>query len=266
MMKETEMVFISCTFICFFDKILYERDFSIRNITLVLMLGGILFTFRTALGLCAFGSVFVTLMFTPNKFVGVNKKIMVGVIILVAMVAVGGNKLIDDAKEIAETASSSHQEVNMNWRARRDNGNQFAKYAGAAVFAPLIFTIPFPSMIYTFEGQEMQNQVNGGNYVKNVLSFFVIYVMFFLLLKKKWKEYVLIISFMVSYLLALVLSEFAQSGRFHMPIIPFEMMFAAYGLSIISKNHIKWFNYALVFEFVACISWAWFKLAGRGWI
>lgn len=264
MMKETEMVFLTCAAINCFDEIIYRGQFKIKDIIIGLLLGGSLFAFRTALGLCFFGAVFLTLMLTSNKIINVGKKITMGIIVASVMLIVGGHELLSTVEETVDTATSDHQQVNMEWRTERDNGNSLAKYAGAAVFAPLIFTIPFPSMVYTFQAQEMQMQVNGGNYIKNILSFFVIYAMFYLLFTKQWKKYVLIISFMCAYLLALVLSEFAQSGRFHMPILPFEMLFAAYGLSIISKRHLKWFNYALIFEYCCCIGWAWFKLAGRG--
>lgn len=36
-------------------------------------------------------------------------------------------------------------------RGEREGGNELAKYAGAAVFAPLIFTIPFPTEISGYE-------------------------------------------------------------------------------------------------------------------
>lgn len=266
MMKETEMVFVTCAFINYFDRIIYENKFSLKRILIGLLLGGVIFTFRTALGLCAFGAVFLSIILTPSRLVGKNKKIFISVVVFSSLLLVGGNKIIDDVTETIDTINSSHQEINMNWRAHREHGNEFAKYAGAAVFAPLIFSIPFPSMVYTYQSQEMQMQVNGGNYIKNVLSFFVIYAMLYLIFTKKWREYVFIVSFMMAYLAALVFSEFAQSGRFHMPVIPFEMMFAAYGLSVISKKHLAFFNYFLFFELFLCIGWAWFKLAGRGWI
>ena len=68
------------------------------------------------------------------------------------------------------------------------------------------------------------------------------------------------------YFAVLVVSGYAQSGRFHMPIMPLEIMFAAYGITILPKNKQHWFNYALIFEFVVCIAWQWFKLKGRGMI
>ena len=123
-------------------------------------------------------------------------------------------------------------------------------------------------MVYTFEGQEMHMMVNGGNYEKNIFSFFVILVMVLFLVQKSWRPHVFPIALLIGYLLALVFSEFAQSGRFHMPIIPLEMMFAAYGISLMKRNKKfeRWFAYALVVEVVACVVWGWFKLAGRGMI
>lgn len=264
MMKETEMVFLTLLFLEMADKLMYEKKFNYTKIILIALLGLLVFSFRSALALCLFASLLLTILLSPNHTIKRSKKIVMIVSCGVILLFVAGGLFYDTIKETYETVSSSHQDVNMEWRAERKDGNSFAKYAGAAVFAPLIFTIPFPSMVYTFQQQEMLMQVNGGNYVKNVLSFFVIYVMFWLLLTKEWKKHVLPISVLCSYLSALVLSEFAQSGRFHMPIIPIEMMFAAFGLSVIKKRHLNWFNYALAFEFVVCIAWAWFKLAGRG--
>lgn len=264
MMKEAEMIFFTFLFIEKADKLMYERRIDYKNLLPVTLLGVWAFTFRSALGLCLFASLLMTIVLSPTQTIKRSKKIVIITSFSVILLLFASNLFFDTIKETYETVSSSHQEVNMEWRAEREHGNQFAKYAGAAVFAPLIFTIPFPSMVYTFQQQEMLMQVNGGNYIKNILSFFVIYAMFWLLFTKEWRKHILPIAVLCSYLVALVLSEFAQSGRFHMPILPLEMMFAAFGLSVIKKKNLIWFNYALAFEFVICIAWAWFKLAGRG--
>ena len=147
-----------------------------------------------------------------------------------------------------------------------ENGNSFAKYAGAAVFAPMIFTLPFPTMAKPYEGQEKQQLLHGGNFIKNVISFFTILALFVLLFSGRWRENLLSISFLLGYLIVLVFSAFAQSERFHQPIMPFEFMFAAYGLSIaVTKpKYRRLFTYWCVAMFVACVAWNWFKLAGRG--
>ena len=165
----------------------------------------------------------------------------------------------------------SGQRTNMEWRAERDVGQgmtqKFAKYAGAAVFAPMIFTIPFPTM-NEVPKQENQKMIHGGNFVKNILSFFTIAALFILLFSGDWRKYVLPLAILCGYLVVLVFSSFAHSERFHLPILPFSLMFAAYGIS--KMNEVWWikkyYPYWCALMFVAAIAWNWFKLAGRGMI
>jgi hypothetical protein len=161
----------------------------------------------------------------------------------------------------------SGQQANMEWITQRKNGNLFAKYAGAAVFAPMIFTIPFPTMAET-PGQENQKMIHGGNFVKNILSYFTIMALVILLFSGDWRKYVLPLAVMCGYLVVLVFSNFAQSERFHLPILPLSLMFAAYGIGISQKIPWmkKYYPYWCVLMFLAAIAWNWFKLAGRGMI
>lgn len=267
MMKETEMIFLMSWFLCRADSLLMQNISTSFQWILTILIGLAIFSFRTALAFMCFASLFATLLFADKRVVSTSRKVIAGVFVALMLVTVTGDRVIRDAKRMAETAAdTSYQERNMEWRTRRGGtGNSFAKYAGAAVFAPLIFTIPFPSMVYTYQSQEMQVMVNGGNYVKNVLSFFVIFAMFYLLFSGEWRKHVFPIALLVGYLVALVFSVFGHSGRFHMPAIPLEMMFAAYGFAIVSeKKKLRWFNYALVVEFVFIIAWNWVKLSGRG--
>lgn len=267
MMKETEMVFLMVWFINEMDKVLSLGSFKFQNLTGAILLGLLLFVFRSALGLVAFASMFVAILLTSSKIVSVATKVITGLVVVVVLSLSFGDKLVDLAQDMkSKVQGGQYQTTNMEWRTEREDGNQFAKYASAAVFAPLIFTIPFPNMVYTFQDQEMQMMVSGGNFEKNILSFFVIMVMLMFLYSGEWRNHVFLISMLCGYLLALVFSVFAQSGRFHLPAIPLELMFAAYGIHIMYKNPMyrRWFNYALALEIVICLAWAWFKLAGRG--
>ena len=266
MMKETEMVFIMVWYIYEVDRVLGKGNFKLQNLIGAIILGFLLFTFRGALGLVAFASMFIAILLSDSEVVSLTTKIVAGILVAFVLSVSYGDNIIDMAKDIQEKVQRDEQTRNMEWRTERKDGNQFAKYAGAAVFAPLIFTIPFPSMVYTFQGQEMHMMMHGGYFIKNILSFFVILVMLMFLYTGEWRKHTFIIAVLMGYLLALVLSNFAQSGRFHMPIIPLELMFAAYGISIMYKNKMyrRWFNYALALEIIVCLAWAWFKLAGRG--
>ena len=121
-------------------------------------------------------------------------------------------------------------------------------------------------MVRPWDGQDVQQLLNGGDFVKNIMSCFTIFAMIMLLMSGKWREHLLPLSFMLGYLVVLSASTFAQSERFHQPAMPFEFMFAAYGLSIaVTKlKYKRWFTYWCVLMLVACIAWNWFKLAGRG--
>ena len=269
MMKETEMIFIFTWFVYEMDRVLSLGKLKFKNMIGAILLGLALFCFRSVLAMVAFASLFIAVMLTSKKIINWSTKIFVGAVVAIVL----GTSMWDNIRGFSEIVThqvieTDAQAANMEWRTKRAHGNAFAKYAGAAVFAPIIFTIPFPSMVYTFQGQEMHMMVNGGYYIKNILSFFVILVMFMFLLSGEWRKHVFIISVMIGYLLALVFSSFAQSGRFHMPILALELMFAAYGIHILYKNPMyrRWFNYVLALEIVICIAWAWFKLAGRGWI
>ena len=161
----------------------------------------------------------------------------------------------------------STQQSNMEWRSIRSGGNKFAKYAGATIFAPMIFTIPFPTMTET-PGQENQKMIHGGNFVKNIVSYFTIMALLILLVTGNWRKHVLPIAVLCGYLVVLVFSSFAQSERFHLPILPLTLMFAALGISLMKENPWvrKYFSYWRVLMFLAAVAWNWFKLAGRGMI
>jgi len=268
MMKETEMVLVGTWFVERMDRTLSGRklkpSFIVGSVLIMLSI----FTFRAALFMVAVAATMLAVVVSKSKTLTLGKKVFAGALIVGALGLAVGDTIKEEVTSVAEDATNRERvQINMNWRTEREHGNQFAKYAGATVFAPLIFTIPFPTLTYTYQGQEMQMQVSGGNFEKNVLSFFVILAMFQLLLSGEWRKHVFPIAYLCGYLAALVLSEFAQSGRFHMPAMPFLMMFAAYGLTLVSsRKQCLWFKYALILEVVICVAWSWFKFKGQGLI
>ena len=151
----------------------------------------------------------------------------------------------------------------MEWRSQREGGNRLAKNMSGAVFAPIIFVIPFPTMV-DVPIQENQQLLNGGNYVKNIMAFFVMFALIWAIRKKEWRNYALIGSFTIGYLLIISFSAFAHSERFHIPVLPFELILAAYGVSLMNNKSKKYYILYLVFIFFVLIGWNWFKLRGRG--
>ena len=270
MFKETEMVFLACICIDQTDKaVTLPKGLTIKSLLPGVLAGFSLFFFRAALGAVVFAAMFAHIVMASGRIMSMGKKILAGILVTVTLLIGVGDSLRQQTQYMLDSVQADKQKINMEWRAeRKDGGNAFAKYAGAAVFAPLIFTIPFPTFNESLESQVLQRQLSGGSYIKNIMSFFVIIVFLMLLISGEWRRHVFILAYTVGYHLVLVMSNFAQSGRFHMPVIPMLMLFAAYGIQIAKTNTRlkRWFPFVLVLEVFICLAWNWFKLKGRGMI
>ena len=269
MFKEAEMVFLCCLAIDNFDRVLTSgTKYTIRNLLPGMLATFAVFFFRAPLAIVIFLAVFAHIVMASNRVMSIGKKIFAGALVAAVLAISMGDRIRTQSEQLLDRAQSDSQNVNMEWRANRAGGNSYAKYASATVFAPLIFTIPFPTFNQANEGQLLQVQLSGGSYIKNIFSFFVISVLFMMLISGEWRRHVFILAYTVGYHVILVMSEFAQSGRFHMPVWPMLMLFAAYGIQVAKTNMRlkRWFTIALLIEVVACVAWNWFKLAGRGMI
>lgn len=267
-LKEIEMVFLAMLFVERADWLLRQPKLKAMQTVAVMLIPLFLFMIRTALAATLVAAFFCALLLTTGRVSGFGKRAVLIVVasIFAATMFLTSTSIGSEVTQMWQTRGSN-QQSNMEWRTMRTNGNQFAKYAGAAVFAPMIFTIPFPTMTET-PGQENQKMIHGGNFVKNIVSYFTIIALLILLVTGNWRKHVLPIAVLCGYLVVLVFSNFAQSERFHLPILPLSLMFAALGISLMKENPWikRYFNYWCVLMFLAAVAWNWFKLAGRGMI
>ena len=262
-LKEADMVFVTVLLVDSVDVLLNGSKFDWKSLVAGVLAVVAMFSFRTPLGIVGLLAVMVALVLNRGKLAARWKRIGLAVLIVAVLSATAvGDRLMREVSGLLE-GGEQNQSVGYEWRSQRVGGNSFAKYASGAIFAPVIFTIPFPTMVNT-EGQENQQMLHGGNYVKNVVSGFVILAIFTLIFSGDWRKHTLPLAMMIGYLAVIAFSNFAHSERFHQPALPFELMFAAYGISILQQKHVKWIDYWMVFVMVANIAWAWFKLAGRG--
>ncbi|MDD3480045.1 MAG: glycosyltransferase family 39 protein [Paludibacteraceae bacterium] len=264
-LKETEMIFLSVWFLERIDFVIRTKHLSLKLLILPVFLLVSLFFFRTVLGVTAIFAVGTAVLFSEANVLNRHKRMVLLLWGASAVLVFLGGSISTEIEEVWQKSGSEEQSKNMEWRSQREGGNQFAKYAGATVFAPLIFTIPFPTMVHV-DYQENQMMVNGNNYVKNILSFFVILAFYLIIKRKLWRKHTLLITYILTYLGILAFSSFAQSERFHLPVLPIALIFAAYGISEVTKQHKKLFDYWTLFMLIAIIGWSWFKLAGRGLI
>lgn len=261
-LKEAEMVFVVVAFLERADYLLRSKSFKFINIFLPFLLAFILFTFRTVLGAVAIFSLITAILFSTERVFKWQKRVLVGSWVILAIVFFAGGQIATEVEETWERRNEN-QKIGMEYRAQREGGNTFARYGSRAIFAPAIFIIPIPTMIST-DGQENQQLLHGGNFVKDVLAFFLLIASLYILKRKKWRDFTLIGVFMIGYLIVIAFSNFAQSERFHLPILPIYLMFAAFGVNQLtnkSKKHFDWYMVALFFIIIA---WNYIKLAGRG--
>lgn len=267
-LKEVLMTFLIVLFVDLGDRMLRSKHYTFTTIAPVVLVGGLLFFFRTVLGMIAFLAVFFALVMVDSRIIGLGKKVVLGMILLGILLVSASDNIIDEVRKTAETDVVEQQEKSMKVRYGSEkkgdiSGNRFANYAGAAVFAPMIFTIPFPTMVDPGFQEEMR-LIHGGNWMRNIMSGLVIFAMVLLLLSGDWRRYTLPLAMLLGYLMMLVFTQFAHSLRFHIPVMPFEMMFAAYALTNMRKKQRNWYLYWCIFTIVTCFAWNWFKLAGRG--
>ena len=259
-LKETEMAFLTILFVERADLAIRSKVISIRNLLFPFIIALVMFAFRTALAAVLVAALVAALVLSSGRQLELWKKVLYTSLFAVWMFLTVGVEMIQETQTLW-AGRTENQSVGYEWRAET---NSFAKYATASVFAPLIFTIPFSSMVAT-PGQENQMLIHGANFIKNILSGLTILALFLLLVRGDWRKHVLPLAVMGGYLVVLVFSNFAHSERFHFPVLAFELMFAAYGVSQLTNKHKRWYTLWLVGISVANIAWAWIKLAGRGY-
>ena len=261
-LKEIEMTFLIILFLERTDYVIRSQRYNFINISLPILAASLLFFFRTVIGVTAIFSFFTALAFSSSRILGWGKRILLIVWSVATLSYFIGGKIMTEIETVWEN-KDTNQSNSMKYRSNVEGGNKFVKNLSGSVFAPMIFVIPFPTMVNT-EGQENQMLIGGGNYVKNIMAFFVMFSLFIIIKTHKWRDYLLAGSFMISYLIVIALSKFAASERFHFPVLPILLMFSAYGISQVDRKTKKYYLYYIVFIFIALTVWSWFKLAGRG--
>lgn len=261
-LKEVEMLLLTVWFMERADAMLRNKNFNFAEIAPPLLIAGLLFFFRTVLGATALFALFTALMFSSTKVVGWGKRLVLILWILGTVVYFIGGEISTEVEQVWKD-SDKNQSSSMDYRSIQEGGNKYAKYATTAIFAPIIFVMPFPTMVST-EGQPTSQMWNGGYFVKNFMAFFVLLAFVWVLKNKKWRDYTLIGSFIIGYLGTLAKSSFAQAERFHQPALPFLLIVAAFGISKLTNKDKKYFKWYIAFLFIALLGWNYFKLAGRG--
>lgn len=260
-LKETMMLFIIVSYLERADYLLRSRKFNVLNIALPVLLALILFTFRTVIGIVAVFSVATALVFSTSNVVGKARRyVLIGWGVL-AVATFAGGIISNEIGSMIE-----NKDVNQaNKRAiQTAKGNQWAKYATGTVMAPMMFVLPFPTMV-DVDQQYTQQMLSGGNYVRNFLGVFVLIAVFSaIFITKNWRDLSLIGSFVVAYLAIVSTSGFASSERFLLPGLPVLLIIAAYGITQLNAKNYRYVKLWFWVVPLMSLAWAFFKIGSRG--
>lgn len=263
-LKETEMAFMVILFVERGDLALRAPKITLQNILLPGLIALVLFTFRTALAAVMIAALVAALILSSGRQLQAWKKVLYSTVFAIWMVLTVGVEIVQETQSHWE-GRSANQNLGYDQKMNYEGANTFVQYASATTMAPLVFSIPISSMVQ-IPNQDNQMLLNGANFIKNLLSGFTIFALVTLLISGGWRKHVLPIAVTCGYLVVIVFSTFAHSERFHFPVLALELVFAAYGVTLLKNKHKRWIVIWMVFVSVGVIVWNWIKLHGRGWV
>ena len=260
-LKETEMIFLTIASLANADKILHKNTFKILDLIIEAGLVFSIFLFRNVIGAAVIFAIFTALIFTTNRLVGSWNRVVLITWAIIGLTILAGGTIANEAKGLWDTRSDN-QEAKRSYQVYK--GYKWAEYATGAVMAPMIFVLPFPTMV-DVDNQYNQQLIHGGNYVRNFLGVFVLIALVeALFIKKNWRDLSLMGAFEVAYLGIISLSGYANAERFLLPGLPILLVMAAYGISLVSEKNYRWVKIWYWVVPVMVFGWAYFKLGTRG--
>lgn len=260
-LKETEMLFLEVAFLERLDYLFRNKKTNILDIALPLLLAGSLFFFRSVLGTASlFAAVTgVVLSSAPAMSRGWKRAELIGWVVI-GVLALGGGTAMTEIEAYWEEREENVAEKRSD---QVSQGNQWAQYATGSVMAPMMFVLPFSTMV-DVDDQFSQQTKHGGNYIRNFMGFFVFLAIFEAIRRKKWRDFAMIGAFAIAYLGVVSLSGFSNSERFLLPGLPVLITMWAYGVSTLSRDSLKLLTPWCIIVFIMEFGWAFFKLGSRG--
>ena len=261
-LKESLMVFLLMAFIERADHLLHSGNFPFKNIFVVVILGASLFFFRTVLAVGAWFALFSAFLLSSKKLMSQSKRVVIVIWLIIASGLILSGNISNEISGYLG-GRKSNQETRYEFFSTRTGANKLAKYGSAAIFIPIIIPAPFPTLV-NIPLQQNQMMTNGDLFTRNVYVFFVFVALYVLFKKKKLRESLLLSVFLGTYLLILANSGFALSPRFHVPALPFFLLFAGYGITQVTRQSSSYYVLYLIAISTLVVAWNYFKIAGRG--
>lgn len=260
-LKETVMLFLEIACLERIDYLIRNHQYSFLHIVISVLLVGSLFFFRSALGSAAvFAFVSAILLSSAPAMKKGGKRVALIAWGVLAFFILSGGTIATELEGLWEEREENVANKRLEQTLR---GNQWARYATGSVMAPMVFVLPFATMV-DVDQQYGQQAKSGGNYIRNFMGFFALLAVYEALRRKKWRDFVLIGAFVISYLGVVSTSGFSNSERFLLPGLPGLIMMWAYGVSELREQSYRLLTPWCILVFFMEFGWAYFKLGSRG--
>ena len=219
------------------------------------------FGFRTIVGLILIGSYLVAFLFADPGLVSKKAKtIGTGAVLLTTILIL----ITPIGKEILFTFQHNFKESGfLTWKYRM-LGLGYAEYANYRYMAPGAFTLPLTNLVEV--ANDNQKLMNGTYFIKNYLAFFVMWCVVVALREKKARDFRLIGTYTLAYVLIIAFSFAANSERYHFPAMPGFLLMAAFAMTHFKKKDLAWYGSYCGLLLVAVVAWNYLKLSARGLI
>ena len=260
-LKETEMLFLEVLFLERADHLLRSTKMTFWDVLWPSLLALSMFFFRTVLGATAAFALATGVLLAnyPSMKRGLRRASLV-VWGILCVVVVGGGALVTEVEGYWEERDDNVAKKRLEQTLR---GNQWAQYATGTVMAPMIFVLPFSTMVNVSE-QYAQQAKHAGNYVRNFMGFFAILAVIEAIRRRKWRDLALPLAYVASYLGVVAMSGFSNSERFLLPGMPLLIILWCYGITTLRKQTFKYFMPWCIVVVLMEVAWAFFKLGSRG--
>ena len=260
-LKEVEMIFLEVAFLERADYMIRSKKFNIWTLLVPTLLAGSLFLFRTVLGAAAVLAFATAVLFSSSPTMKKNlRRLAIAGWGVLCLLVVSGGTIMTEVEGFWEDRDKNVSEKRLEQTLR---GNRWAKYASGSVMAPMVFVLPFSTMV-DIDQQYGQQEKHGGNFVRNFMGFFAFLAVYEAFRRKQWRDFALIGSFVLAYLGIVAISGFSNSERFLLPGLPGLIMMWAYGIATLRKQTYRyltpWCGVVVLME----VGWAFFKLGSRG--
>lgn len=259
--KEMEMIFLSILALERMDYLIRSRKYTFWNILCPILLTGLTFGFRTIIGMCLIFAFLVFIVLSPNNLVNKKGK----TITLVATVVLFFVFLFSPiGREMKIIYKLKFTDLNYQSEKYEANDLKYSQLAKSWFLAPGAFVLPLAPMVEP--SPDHNKMIHGSTYVKNFLAFFAMLALVVVFRQRKWRDFSLIGTFELSYLVLIMFSFAANSERFHEPAIPIILIMSAYAMTHLRHKELRLFYVYCGLLFVALLAWNWLKLSARGMV